>query len=169
MAKPGLKVSDTDKGWKDLHEQVIKLSGTSAYVQVGVQGAPAAANHNDKPGLTIGQIANVHEFGKTIQTKRATIVIPQRSFIRATIDKYEAAIQKRATMLGTGVLLVKFTTEQALELLGMYAVGLMQQTIANRIAPPNRPRTIARKGSSVPLIDSGQLRGSITHKIEQGA
>ena len=33
--------------------------------------------------------------------------------------------------------------------------------------PPNSPRTIAKKGSDVPLIDTGELRKSITHVIRR--
>lgn len=169
MAKPGIKLTDKDLGWDKLKNQVIKLSQGGAYTLVGVQGSEAAANHNNASGLTVAQIATIHEFGATIRKKSGgTIVIPQRSFIRAAIDEYSIAIQKRASLLGRGAVLLKFTIPQALELLGEYAVGIMRQRIANRIPPPNSPRTIARKGSSVPLIDSGQLRGSLTHKIEAG-
>lgn len=166
MAKPSLTLTDKDKGWAELQNQVLKLSQTGAYTLVGVQGGEAAANHNRAGGLTVAQIATVHEFGKVIETKRGTIVIPERSFIRAAIDEYEAAIQKRATLLGSGVMLLKFTARQALELLGEYAVGVIKQRIANGIEPANRPSTIARKRSSKPLIDSGQLRNAITHKPE---
>lgn len=160
MAKPSITLTEKDLGWDKLKDQVIKLSHPGAFCLVGVQGSQAAANYQG-PGtkkLTIAEIATIHEFG--------TARIPERSFIRATIDQHRRAIQKRATLLGTGVLTLKFTARAALELLGMYAVGLIQQRIANRIAPPNRPSTIARKGSSVPLIHRGQLRGSITYTIE---
>jgi hypothetical protein len=162
----GVSVRDIDKGWGDLKDHVLKLSQTGAYVQVGVLGAEAAANHNAARGLTVAQIASVHEFGKVIQTKRGTITIPERSFLRATIDIYRAAIQKRATLLGTGVMLTKFTVQQAMDLLGEYAVGVIKQRIANGIEPANSPWTIARKRSSKPLIDTGQLRSSITYRTE---
>lgn len=166
MPQVGLKLTEKDLGWGKLKDQVLKLSQGGAFCVVGVQGREASSAHV-KSQLTVGTIANVHEFGKVIHHKSGRVTrIPARSFIRAAIDEYEDALQKRATLLGTGVVLLKFTAHQALELLGMYTVGVMQQRIANRIAPPNRPRTIAAKGSSVPLIDSGQLRGSITYKVE---
>jgi hypothetical protein len=157
VAKPAIKWTDKDLGWGELRNRVIKLSQRGAYCLVGVQGSEASRPHA-KAELTVGQIATIHEFG--------TATIPQRSFIRAAIDEYQGAIQKRATLIGTGIMLLKFTIDQGLGLLGEYSVGIMKQRIADRIPPPLRPRTIARKGSSVPLIDSGQLRGSITHKIE---
>jgi phage gpG-like protein len=166
MAKPSFKVTDLDKGWKALKDHVIKLSQNGAYVQVGVVGREAAALHK-KSSLTVAQIATIHEFGATFRGKHGNLIrIPERSFLRATVDEYSGAIQQRATAFGRGVVLMKFTPTQAMSLLGEYVVGLIKQRIANGIAPANAPSTIARKGSSTPLIDSGQLRGSITYKIE---
>jgi hypothetical protein len=152
-----LKVTDRDFGWKGLEHAVLKLGGKGAFTLVGVQGAHAAANVQDT-ALTYAQLARIHEFGAGRS--------PERSFIRATIDKYQSAIQKRAIALGRGVLLDAFSVEQALELLGEYVVGLIRQRIADGIAPRNKPSTIKRKGSSKPLIDTGGLRASITHRPE---
>jgi hypothetical protein len=35
------------------------------------------------------------------------------------------------------------------------------------MSPPNSPVTVALKGSSKPLIDSGELRGAVTYKVDQ--
>jgi len=165
-----VEVKVIDRGWNAIKARVEALHGGSAIVKVGVQGQQAAANHQDSR-LTVAQIANVHEFGMTIvQPKmRRTIVIPERSFLRATIDQYREAIARRQVLLTQGYLLGKFALEPAMELLGQYVVGLIKQRIANGIAPPNKPSTIARKRSSKPLIDTGQLRNSITYKVEFGA
>lgn len=168
MASPALKLKDTDRGWHDLQAQVIKLSQHGHYTLVGVQGAEGAANHQGG-GLTVAQIATVHEFGRTIATARGTIVIPARSFLRAGVDEYKQAIQKRATLLGTGVMLLQFTAFQALSLLGEYTVGVIKQRIADGILPPNAPSTIRRKRSSKPLIDTGQLRNAITYTVERSS
>lgn len=47
-------------------------------------------------------------------------------------------------------------------LLGVVAAGDVQEAILTLASPPNAPETIAKKGSSNPLIDTGQLRQSIT-------
>lgn len=158
-----------DRGWEDIKRRVERLHGGAAVVKVGVQGAQGAANHQDGR-LTVAQIAQVHEFGKVIHHPKLgrTTVIPERSFLRATIDQYAAALARRNVLLVQGYMLGKFELHSALELLGQYVVGLIKQRIALGIPPPNRPSTIARKGSSKPLIDTGQLRNSITHKVEVG-
>lgn len=162
-------VKTIDHGWEGIKARVETLRGAAAVVKVGVQGPQAAANHQDTR-LTVAQIATVHEFGKVIHHPKLnrTTTIPERSFLRATIDMYQEAIARRQVLLTQGYLLGKFDLHSSLELLGQYVVGLVKQRIANGIAPPNRPSTIARKGSSKPLIDTGQLRNSITHKVEIG-
>lgn len=168
MSGATLKVTDRDFGWNHLKGAVLKLGEGGAFTLVGVQGTRAAANVQDTT-LTYAELARIHEFGATVRTKKGAIIkIPERSFLRATIDQYRTAIQKRATALGKGVLLDLFTVEQALELLGEYAVGLIRQRMADGIPPPNAPSTIKRKGSSKPLIDTGGLRASISHRPEVG-
>lgn len=164
-----VSVKVIDRGWEDIKHRVRALRDTGAVVKVGVQGQRAAANHQQS-GLTVAQLATIHEFGKVIHQPRMgrTIVIPERSFLRATIDQYQEAIARRDVLLAQGFMLGKLALKPAMELFGQYVVGLIQQRIANGIAPPNRPRTIARKGSSKPLIDTGQLRSSITYKVEVG-
>lgn len=164
-----VSVKVIDRGWEAIKQRVERMRGGAAVVKVGVQGPQAAANHQDSR-LTVAQIATVHEFGKTIHQPKMnrTIRIPERSFLRATVDQYASAIARRNVLLMQGYVLGKFDLQSSLELLGQYVVGLVKQRIANRIPPPNSPYTIARKGSSVPLIDTGQLRNSITYKVEVG-
>jgi hypothetical protein len=166
MAGASVKITDKDKGWRALKDRVLRLSRPGAFTLVGVQGSHAAAQHPSAP-MTYASLATIHEFGKVIHKKDGSeVVIPQRSFIRAAIDEHAVKLQRTATAVGQGVLLGKFSVHQALELLGQQATGIMKKRIADRISPANRPSTIARKGSDVPLIDSGELRGTITHKAE---
>lgn len=162
-----ITVKEIDHGWADIRRNVKLLGEMGGVCHVGVQGQQAAANHQHS-GLTVAQIANVHEFGKVIHQPRMkrTIVIPARSFLRATVDEYQEAITRREVLLSQGVLYGKFELRAGLELFGMYVVGLIQQRMANGILPANRPSTIARKGSSKPLIDTGQLRNSVTWQAE---
>lgn len=156
-----------DRGWEGIKHRIDALRGGSAVVRVGVQGMPGAANHQGT-SLTVAQLATIHEFGKVIHHPKLgrTTVIPERSFLRATIDQYRDAIARRQVLLTQGYILGKFAIQPAMELLGQYVVGLIKQRIANGIAPPNSPWTIARKGSSKPLIDTGQLRNSITYVVD---
>ncbi len=158
-----------DHGWEAIKARMRPLGDAGAVVKVGVQGVQGAANHQGTT-LSVAQLATIHEFGKRIHQPRMNrmIVIPERSFLRATIDQYQAAIARRDVLLAQGFVLGKFALKPALELLGQYVVGLIKQRIANGIPPANSPYTIAKKGSSKPLIDTGQLRNSITYVVEVG-
>jgi len=161
------KTIEIDHGWKALKQRVHRLGDTGAICRVGVQGPPAAANHQNAR-ISVAQIADVQEYGRRIwQPKRKRwVIIPARSFMGATVDIFAEAIAKREAAFAYGVLIGKFDLRTALEAFGSYVVGLIQQRIADRILPANAPYTIAKKKSDVPLIDSGQLRSSITYIIE---
>ena len=108
-------------------------------------------------GTSVAQVADWNEFG--------TDRIPARSFIGAFVEENENQIEADLERCAE-----EYTRgrdgKQMLTRLGLRYVGLIQQRIASGIAPPNSPATIARKGSSTPLIDTGQLRSSIRSKVD---
>jgi hypothetical protein len=53
----------------------------------------------------------------------------------------------------------------ALDRLGAKVAALLQNRISAGIDPPNSAATIARKGSSKPLVDTGQLKAAITWRV----
>lgn len=55
--------------------------------------------------------------------------------------------------------------DDILEKLGVIAVGKVQQYMQDLSSPENSPETIKRKGSSNPLVDTGQLIQSITYEV----
>ena len=61
----------------------------------------------------------------------------------------------------------ELTPEQLADLLGQKYVGQIQARISAGIPPPLAESTIARKGSSVPLIDTGQLRSAVTYEVRR--
>ncbi|RLI81339.1 hypothetical protein DRP04_06355 [Archaeoglobales archaeon] len=58
--------------------------------------------------------------------------------------------------------------ERILRLAGAFLEGKVKETIqqGRQDWPPLKPSTIKRKGSDKPLIDTGKLLNSITHKVE---
>ena len=55
--------------------------------------------------------------------------------------------------------------ETALNRTGLFLQREIQKEIDEKETPPNAPATIARKNSSKPLIDSGQMRQAVTYKV----
>lgn len=149
-----MQIIDTDKGFKRI-EREISRSFSSPHVVVGIYGNKASAIHEDTKA-TVGQIASYHEFG---------LGNPERSFIRSTVDEKTTRIAAMAKRLMGSVIDGHQTTHKALDLLGAYIHGQIIANINRGIPPANAPSTVARKGSSKPLVDTGQLKGSISWEV----
>lgn len=172
MTKFQLKV--TDRGAQKLVRQASQFRGRVALL-VGVQGAKAAVKHGEKPkrknpetvepektdepqGPTVAEIAEAHEFG---------LGVPERSWLRSWFDEHQNEIKEDIRKVTRGVLMGKISREQALKLLGVKYQGQIQKRISDgKITPPLSDYTKDKKGSSVPLIDTGQLRSAISWKLE---
>lgn len=144
---------DVDKGYKKLLKQ---LSNTAPReVRVGV--FEAEGGQENASGMTVGAIAEIHEFGLGNN--------PARSWLRAWVDESQGEIKTTLTKLYEAVAQGKRSKEEALELFGTWAVGKIQERISNGISPELKPMTVQRKGSSIALVDTGQFRASITYKV----
>lgn len=152
------RVSVTDRGADGLLSRLRRAAG--ARVRVGVlEEATKATREEEGSPLTLLEVAAVHEFGAPAAG------IPQRSFIRAGVDAQLPEIQRVQRALAGQTIRGAITLGVALDRLGAKVAALLQNRIAAGIDPPNSPATIARKGSSKPLIDTGQLRASITWRV----
>lgn len=90
---------------------------------------------------------------------------PERSFIRAAIDENEGRINARAEVVFRQVMDGRISMETALGQMGEFIQRLVTSKITTLRHPPNADSTIARKGSSNPLIDSGRMRQSIRWQL----
>lgn len=150
-------------------------------------------------GLTNAQLGAVHEFGADIdhpggtsygyRTKKDAeagkvsflrngegfmqigvtgphkINIPARSWLRpgvnSKIDEYLSII---ANAIENGQ-----TLSDALHTIGPVAVSAVQVYMTNLRTPPNAKSTVDQKGSSNPLIDTGELKASVAFKVQTSA
>lgn len=148
-----VKYIDRDRGWRKLKRE-MERTRLKPHTVVGIFGSKASEPHGDLDNAGVG---SVHEFGLGN--------VPERSFIRTTIDGKARQIHAMARRAAHGVLDRRATLKQGLELLGAFVKGEIQKRMARGIPPPLKPATIARKGSSKPLIDTGQLRASIDYEV----
>lgn len=92
--------------------------------------------------------------------------IPERPFMRNAMrnnsGKYRSAMKTAAPH----ILLGETSLTTVLSKLGILAQGDIQAEIVSLRSPPNAAVTIERKGSSNPLIDSGEMHQAVTWKIE---
>lgn len=157
------KVTVRDRGARALMQRVEKAAQAKGFT-VGIHeeqaGGPKEGSEGSEgsEGLTLIEVAEIHEFG--------TATIPQRSFIGAYAEGKEAEAKSDLRKLATAIVKGKVDADRGLDQLAQLYAGEVQQRIADGIPPGLADSTIAKKGSSTPLIGpSGQLRSSITGQV----
>ncbi len=132
-----------------------RMGSLGAYqVMVGV---PAGKTEED--GTSLALVAAVNEFGSQDGH------VPERSFLRAGIRENLAEFKRMNEVTLKALANGRTTEGHALGLLGELAKSKVQDKIGRGPFTPNAPSTIAKKKSEKPLVDSGNLRQSITYEI----
>lgn len=109
---------------------------------------------NDYPdGTSVIMVGTVHEFGSP---KRS---IPQRSFLRSTIQEKRRPYKRMFAKLSKQIVAGTRTLKESLGLVGLQVQSDVQQKIRDIKSPPLKHR----KGN--PLIDTSHLQQSITFQI----
>ncbi|CAN7389681.1 hypothetical protein [Neorhizobium sp. LjRoot104] len=93
--------------------------------------------------------------------------IPERPFMRNAIRDNQASYRDGMKNSAAKLLRGETGLRTVLSKLGIKAQGDIQAEITSLSNPPNSPVTIALKGSSNPLIDSGEMRGAVTWKVDE--
>ena len=115
----------------------------------------------DDPELAV--IAAANELGTNKAGAKRNVTIPERSFIRVTADsKKEVA---KAFENASDVIDLEKPALKPLDVIGVQLAESVREKIRSSIPPPNKPSTIAAKGSSRTLIDVGTLVGEIKHEV----
>lgn len=194
MIKPKVTVINVQQA-RDAIQKALRELMTDKFVTVGIHEDAGNVESDD---LTMAGLGAVHEFGADINhpggtsygyaskaasdrnevrflksgqgymelgvTSPHVIKIPARPWLNPGVasgnDEYLNII---ATTMADGG-----TPEQALNKVGVVAVGKVQKYMTDLRSPPNAASTIEKKGSSNPLIDSGAMRQSVTYKIDSG-
>ena len=144
-----VKITDNKRQWERLRRE-IKAAGSKEVV-VGIQKGEV----ND--GVLVAEYAAWNEFG--------TRTIPSRPFMRTYFDASVSRLERFATNGVTQTLLGRATFSQFLNAAGVFMVDGVKKSISTGAWLPNAPMTVALKGSSTPLIDSGVMLNSVTFAI----
>lgn len=170
-------------------EALLKRIKTPGTVDVGIIDAGDHASSD----LTVAAIGYINEFGAeflhpggtpyviteggqaqfvTKGTKNVAgvtqphnIVIPERSFLRSTLQEQRKKLKSIQIKLSKKIIAGTTDTKKALGLIGEYLSDKVTQKIVSLTSPPNKAATIRRKNSSNPLIDTGQLKNAITYEV----
>lgn len=135
-------------------QKILEKINNTPHVAVGI-----LQDKKVKGNFSITDLAAIHEYGST------NGLIPARSFIRSTFDAKQQKYAKLISDLQSKVIFNNLNIKQALLTLGEVVSKDMVATINAGIKPSLKPNTIKRKKSTKPLIDTGRLKGSITHEI----
>ena len=128
-------------------------------VKAGILAKDGSQNHSE--GITVFQIGMIHEFGGPEKN------IPRRSFIRVPIENN---IKEMTKLIENNHKLVSenaMSAKVALDRIGIKAQNTIKESFRNNDWKPLKRATVKRKGSSRPLIDTGQLIGSISYIVEK--
>lgn len=133
-----------------------------SHVKVGILGADARRKSADGT-LSMSELGLVHEYG----TRDGRV--PERSFIRRTFNQNRPELTKVCAEAAKRFIAGE-DMERVLNKLGAWGAAKVKATITEGegVPPPLKQATIDRKGSSRPLVDTGQLKNSITWVVWMG-
>lgn len=172
-------IKERDRGMKEIFKRVREMHG-NIQVAVGIRGESAydkvaslqeGGIYVAPDALNLVDIATIHEYG----TESKGGYIPERSFIRATVEdnrtRYEDFLYRMAGQILDPK--KKLDPKKALALLGELVKLDIQRRIRKGIAPKLSDRTIAARvkagnTSTIPLIVTGQLIGAISYDVREG-
>lgn len=142
-------------------ENAEKLAG---HVEVGVLGDKThIGGGGGKRHINMADLAAIHVFGVPSQN------IPKRDFVTPVIeqnqDKYIGYIEQKVIPILQG----DVSMQEVWQFIGMEAKADIQNYMVNGKFAPLSPKTIKRKGSSKPLIDTGQLRQAVSYIVVKGS
>lgn len=148
-------VSDKDKGMFAFQKMLKELKKTT--LNVGVFSD--VVNTEAKPTTYVADYAIANEYGIGH--------IPERSFLRSTIDEKQDEWSKLMSNIFMDVAQGKRNAEKELYKIGAIARKDIIAKIDSNINPPNAPSTLKKKGKrkNKTLIDHGVLRSSIEARI----
>lgn len=157
---PAAKVTRKDFGLKRIMKELDALNGS--YTLVGIQSTAKSKRQRKNgrvrdAGESIAQIAAANEFG--------TRKIPPRPFIRPMVLENREKINKYSEIQLMQMYMGKRTAREAIGRIGELGQNLTIEKLDSVYNPPNSPITVAIKGSSKPLVDTGQMRAAIKYVV----
>jgi len=136
--------------------EITKAYDTPLDIMVGYLQATAGS---DEDGVSNLQKAWQNEFGVAGK-------IPERSFIRSTINENQDQIREYIARLEERMFSGSVDVSKVDEMLATFIIGLIKKKMkrSKEWAVANAPETIEAKGSDVPLFDTGDLRNNLDWK-----
>jgi hypothetical protein len=166
MLKAHITLHDRLDVYQRIRKDIEEMGMTVVKVGFPQEAQPSAPERKGThpPASTISEVAEIAAF-QEFGTER----IPARPFFRQTVDNTRHELPEFTKREYDGVLRGAHTVSQGLSRIGEWMAAKMKRTITTGDFEPLSARTIQAKGSSRPLIDTGQMRASVTYVVTQKA
>jgi hypothetical protein len=156
-----VKVKEIDIEWARLLNIFMRMKKSRTKVgfpfgeRIG-QSNNNGSGHDEYHNMSeVAKIAAFQEFG--------TRYIPQRPFMRTSYNENIDELKILRDNIYDKIVDGSMTLRQGLAIMGEFMEGKIKQKITDINKPSLKKRTIKAKKSSNPLIDTGQMRNSVTH------
>jgi hypothetical protein len=154
-----VRVHQTNPGWLARLRKIY--SGPDAELAIGWPRGTAGPGLAYPDGTQVALVAAVQNFGSGSRG------IPARPFLAVGAKDAVTATAPIAKALAPALNAGKISKAGILEHMGTTAVDAVKNRITAGPWEPLKAATIADKGSSRPLIDTGLMRNSITHIVRE--
>jgi HK97 gp10 family phage protein len=153
-----VEMIEKDLGWAKITKELEKEK--DAYVKIGVLSTAGQYEEGGKANLA--DVATFNEFG--------TKDIPPRPFMKQAFDNNQREVNGFIDKQYNSVLTGKQSIKGGLQRIGAFFEGKVKKIFRDGSFEPNKPETIkkktrAGKKGTTPLVNTGQLRGSISHEV----
>lgn len=160
-----ITVTVTKDRFNEIFKSLKKLSTKDVLIGVPQEktGREVAKELGVKKSMvTNAELMFIHTNGSEL------LNIPKRPTIEPTIEQNQEAIARKIKKIAMDAIDNNNDNSDAeLEKIGIWLVNKVRAKFGSDELAPNSPYTIKQKGSDRPLIDTGQLRNSVTYVIRR--
>jgi len=155
-----------DRGWNKVMDEISKLGNSFTKVGFPDEAKPQAgtirgSGHSSVVDMSeLVTIAAVHEFGAP------RVKVPARPFMSTAFDENLQSLNRIKENEVNKILSKRSTVKESLDKIGLWFAAKIKRKITTLKYPPLKLATIRRKRSQNPLIDTGQMRASVTHVVK---
>lgn len=110
-------------------------------------------------GTPVAYVATIHEFGTSDGH------VPSRPFMRPAVADNGPEWMEQLGAGARAALQGSTSPSAVLEVVAAKAAGDVAKKIAAVTSPTLAPATVRRKGSTKPLVDTGQMIQSVTYRV----
>lgn len=154
-SKKPVKITVKKDNTKELLKKLESMKNFDLLV-----GVPQDEAEREEGEITNAQLMFIHSEGSPVRN------IPPRPVIDITLKEEKEKINQKFKK-ALNVILNGGNPSVELEKLGIYITNKIKAKFGSEDLAPLQPSTIKAKGSDRPLIDTGQLRNSITYVVRK--